>query len=142
MVGELAGIRHIGGDQKGGMAADLVCNLRLVHSSLRHDLPLLPRGLRTMTRTAWLAMARMRDEVCLHVQPLRAALELLGKCCLGVGMAGKATVAQMPNLAFPFRAGLHHLAWQGRPCPVLSLGDGHDDPRSSVGTWAAGAPWS
>ena len=51
VVGELAGIRHIGGDQKGGLAADLVCDLRLVHASLRHELPLLPRGLRTLTRT-------------------------------------------------------------------------------------------
>jgi TctA family transporter len=60
----------------------------------------------------------MGEQLRLRLQPVGALLELLIAGCLGVGLAGEALRAQVPQRLLPLPTGLFGLARQRQPRPL------------------------
>jgi hypothetical protein len=128
LVGELVGVEHGGGHQEGRFALDGPREGLRDDGHRGLDLPLGAVRWRALTRASWTRLLGMWDELGRHREPLRARLQLTGKCGLGVGLAGEALVAQMPQHLFPRRADVLDLAGQRRPDPLLTRGGAPHDP--------------
>ncbi len=132
-VGQLTGIEDIGGDQEGRLAPHGAGEGRVIERGGRLDLPLQMVRSRLAPRTTAPAILGMRDDTAVHLEPIRALLELLGEGGAGICLAREATVAQMPQLLLPRLTRLLRLTGQCGPRALLARCSADDHPPLPIG---------
>jgi hypothetical protein len=69
LVGELAGVQDICGDEEGGLALDRTGDGLGLHRDGSRDLPFGPLGCRARAWASWAVLFRMSCELAVHRQP-------------------------------------------------------------------------